>query len=318
MKVSATASESEDHVLALTSTPRFTTREVPMRTALVSIPVFALLSTVLAGASHAGVRWELEYQGGDSPRTTKVAIEGKRMRVEPPTGTGDASRVILYDATTGKVLMLDTASATYVELAAINARPAANAPPNSMEELDKFLTPEQRQRLQNASPEERRIIEAALRPPNGGSAAVPPATAPRAALTFERPGTRGTVSGRSCDVLRVSVGGQLIEEDCIVPWGAGSLTRDEVVMVGKLALVLDPTGRADPTRNPVPDFSKYPGFPLRRVIYDERGPVVIGASRFAQMYNVVKLERLTIPATTFEVPPNYARDTRSVPGVPSP
>lgn len=282
-----------------------------MRTSLVSAAVFALLSTALAGASHAGVRWELEVKGGGAPRTTSVTIEGKRVRVEPPTGTGDATRVILYDAATGKVVMLDTERQTYVEVVASTGARATNQVPNSLDELDPLLTPEQRQRLQNASPEERRLIEAALRPPAAAPGVVPPPGPPRPGLVFERPGTRGTVSGRACDVLRVSQGGQLIEEDCILSWGAGSMTRDELVVVGKLVLALDPTGRADPTRNPVPDYSKYPGFPLERKVVDARGTVVL-------TYTILKLERLRIPAATFEVPPNYARDTRPMPGVPSP
>jgi hypothetical protein len=269
------------------------------------------LSTVLAGASHAGVRWELEFKGAGAPSTTTVSIEGKKVRVERPTGTGDATRVILYDAATGKVVMLDTGRATYRELVASGAPRATNPTPTSLEDLDPLLTPEQRQRLQNASPEERRLIEAALRPPAAAPGAVPPPGPPRPELVFERPGTRGTVSGRPCDALRVSKGGQLLEEDCTVPWGAGSMTRDEVVMIGKLALVLDPTGRADPTQNPVPDFSKYPGFPLERKVVDARGTVVL-------TYTTLKLERLTIPAATFEVPANYVLETRPTADRPSP
>ena len=290
---------------------RDTHAEVSMRTPPVSIPVFALLSTLFAGASHAGVRWELEYQGSGPARTTTVAIEGKKVRVERPTGTGDATRVILYDAATGKVVMLDTGRATYRELVASTAVRAATPPLTPEQEFDRMLTPEQRARIANATPEERAMIEAALRPaPRAPGAAAPPSP-PRPELAFERPGTRETVSGRACDVLRVSQGGQLLEDDCTVAWGAGSLTRDEVVVLGKLALTLDPTGRADPTRNPVPDFSKYPGFPLERKVLDARGTVAL-------TYTVLKLERARIPATSFEIPANYALDTRPLSELPSP
>lgn len=189
-----------------------------MHRLLLAIPALSLLS---ASPALAGMRWTMEYATGrDAPMRVTFATEGTKLRMEGPPGTaGRATHVLIADAATRQLLVLDPAQKSYVDVL---------APPPAP-------------------------IDAAKIPAD--MKAKPPATTP--ALQFTGTGRKDKVGAATCEIHAVRDGARVIEEACLVPWGKGAPTRDEQAALDKLRAALpdsSETGAPDVSLTSYPGY----------------------------------------------------------------
>jgi hypothetical protein len=238
-------------------------------------PVLVLL--LAAAPAHAGVKWISEHRttGGGTPLRVAIALEGTRARWEILDDSG-GGRVLLFDSATRKVTLLSAARKSFLVL----------PPPHKP-------SAEERDRLEKAL----KKLPADVRARLEARRATPP---PPKALHFEKTGKTLTVAGVTCEVTRVLDGTVALEEDCLVPWGKGGATKEELAAAARLADVLPSPPPADDSdlKAPVVDAAALPGFPMVREVLDSDG-----TSRSVE--TITRFERAAIPDAELAVPAGW-------------
>src|SRR5262245_39468904 len=212
-------------------------------------------------------------------------IEADRLKIVTPQNT------VIFRGDLNNTWVIGTPGTTYVEITpeavnALAARIQAAQTPGSPEQA------KLQERLAKLPPQQRAIAEQQLRGLGGG------ASQP---VAYTKTGPGKTVSAWRCEVYAKTVGGQKQEELCIAPITAAGLTEADFHVLDLFAAFMGPvaTSPVAPRADYLnwSELSKAIGFlgiPLQTTSLSSGQP--------AQQDTMQKIERVNIPADTFDLP----------------
>jgi hypothetical protein len=244
-----------------------------------------MLAGVAAAAGVAPVaRAGMVATIADRSGVTTLATEGNKLRIERG---GERQQIMVWDGDAQKLYQLDPGARTYAEMTDDDARRIA-------EQLQ--------QALAKLPPEERARIEEGLKRNTGAS---------RRAATYEPTGARQTVAGFACQEYRVLREGKVQEEGCFIPWGAGAVTKQDLVPLVSFGKFMERFlshayggAAAGGGLRIAEELDRAPGFPALVKHVDPEGKPA-GEER------LTRLERTAVPAAQFAVPSGYRKTEAS-------
>lgn len=252
----------------------------------------ALWSTAVTGAAAAQAGVTIVYQHGAAAPST-IYADGDRARIESPEREAKMTSVIV-DAAGRKMTLLDDRARTYVEVTEEDLkrmRGQMTAMRAQMDERMKSMPPEQRQRMEE-------MMNKMSAGAAGGAAKPETHT-----WKFDALGQKRTINGIACQMYKVTRDGKPHEEDCISPWSAGLLKKDDFEGLRKFGeemtsgLGIGQGGRAHQLFE---GMDRYPGIPISRVVLHEDGTR-------GEEDQIKSVKRESIPASRFAAPTDYAK-----------
>ena len=257
--------------------------------------VTALLSgPLLCAAAHAGVYLESvdrELDGSKAPATSKMWLDGGRMRTERTEHDGNVEVVIFKNQA---MYTLDSKSKSYrvIDKAAADQMGAqvANAK-KQMEARMASMPPEQRKKME----------EMMAKMGKGGAGAMLPGAPKPPPRTLKNSGRTETVAGVKCTIWEAFEGDRKEQELCAAP--AGSVPGGDDVMKtfrdmsAMLSSFTESLGRDRTDNQPWHDMDKINGVPILTREFDE------GKASSEMRMTVARKE--SVPGASFEVPAGY-------------
>jgi hypothetical protein len=249
---------------------------------IVAVSMLAAMSS----SAFAGVVITSTHMDTASKQASPISafIEADRLKIVTPESTvifrGDLRRTWVI-----------TAGSTYVEItpeivSGFAQRIAAAQTPGSPEQV------RLQERLAKLPPQQRAIAEQQLRSMSGGATEQ---------ASYAKTGPAKAVSAGRCEIYGKTVGGQKQEELCIAPISAVGLTDADFRALDLFAAFMGPIAtspiapRADylnwTTMNKAIGFS---GIPLEATLFSGGRPAMLDTMQ--------KIERVTIPADSFDLP----------------
>jgi hypothetical protein len=232
-------------------------------------------------------------QRGAHPVST-LRADGDRLRIDQPASeAGGRTTVILLDAAAKRVVTLDESTKSYTEITEEDMsrmRGQMEGFRAQMQERMKSMPPEQRQKMEE------------LMARGGGGVGAGAASKRQSDWAFEALGRKKTVNGFSCEMYRVKVDGKPREEDCISPWSAGLVKREDFAGLQKFGdeMVKEFGGGATRAGDAFLRFDKAPGIPISRVPLDEDG-------KPGEEEQIKTIKRGEIAPTLFAVPAGFSK-----------
>lgn len=183
---------------------------------------FALACCALlaAGAATAGVTVQMLDHG----KLQTIQIDGNKMRVDDWEGRG---RVLTFDGDAKILRIFDTKSRSYGESNSADMRQQGEKFKKQMAEARASMEKE----MASLPPEQRKAMEEMMRKTGGGSQ--PQVKQPE--KKYQPTGEKKTIAGQRCEVYRVIEGGDSDEEQCLVPWSAGLVKKDDLKVLESFA-----------------------------------------------------------------------------------
>ena len=256
---------------------------------------FLLLWTamvLLAGPAWAGVTLVMERSEHGQTHPILIQLDATHARFET-TGGGQEPRVLLFDAPTKTIRVLDPGKKAYFEINSESAKRIRDHLQGVSPEVRAMIA----ERLKSLPPRQRAQAEAVLAQQGGGAEGA--ATAPQRDLQFVATGEKKEVNGLACAVYRVSDAGKPYEEDCIAAWGAPGLSQDDLTAMKKLAEAFS-DGTARGGMDALQEITRYPGVPIQRAR--------LGADGQVETVDTVKsIRRGALSPAVFAVPAGYQR-----------
>ena len=235
-------------------------------------------------------------QKGARPATT-VYADGDRLRIDNPAReAGGRATTILLDAAGKRFVTLDESNKTYTEVTEEDMkrmRGQMDAMRAQMQDRLKSMPPEQRKKMEELMGQR----GGAMSGSGSGSAAKP------REWSFESLGQKKTINGFSCELFRVNVDGKPREEDCISPWSAGVVKREDFAGLAKFGEeMMKGFGGGGATRagEAFLRFDKAPGLPISRVPLDEDG-------KPGEEEQIKTIKRGAIAPSLFAVPVGFTK-----------
>jgi hypothetical protein len=230
------------------------------------------------------------FQRGARGATTMYA-DSDRLRVENPArDPGGRGRVMMLDADAKRMVTLDESTKTYTEVTEEDMKRIRGRMDGMRAQMD--------ERMKNMPPEQRKKMEEMV-----AGRAGPGAMAKPREWTFESLGQKKTVNGFSCEMYRVNVDGKPREEDCISPWSAGLVKREDFAGLQKFGEEMSRefgAGEGDPSHGPFMKFDKAPGIPISRVPLEPDG-------KRGEEEQIKSIKRGAIPSSLFAIPPGFTK-----------
>jgi hypothetical protein len=251
--------------------------------------VLACSPLLAAGAATAGVTVQMLDHG----KLQTFQVEGNKMRIDDWEGRG---RTLTFDGDAKILRIFDTRSRTYGESNAADMRQQGEKLKQQMAQAKASMEKE----MASLPPEQRKAMEEMMRKMGGGSQA----EEKQAERKYKPTGEKKGIAGQRCEVYRVIEGKSSDEEQCIVPWSAGVLKKDDLKALESFA---DFWGEAvsgmgvtrQQMRMQFDAMRSAPGFPAQTVdLSDGRRQV---------QSEMKSLARAGIPAEKFLVPPGYKK-----------
>jgi hypothetical protein len=286
--------------------------EVKMRFGLalgVSVLVSACAGSAMAGVVVASTHTNLDTHQADS---TSIYVEADRIKVVTPEHT------MIYRADLNRVWVIEPQRRSYMEMTPETMQRMAGQMAGATAQMGAAQA-QMQARLAQLPPEQRAQIEAlmagrGLGGPPGARAGGPPAP-PQ--IAYIKAGNSKTVGNWRCDVYRKTTNGEREEDVCLAPITAAGLSAADFQVLDRLSTFMAPM-MSSPMM-PRTDYmgwnamNKAVGFqavPLDTVTY-------VGGKPDAQE-TVTKIDRTTIPASTFELPAGLSKQEMGGPGGPGP
>ena len=154
--------------------------------------------------------------------------------------------------------------------------------------------------LAQLPPEQRAQIEAMMAQ-RGGALAAPA----QRQVTYTRAGGGKTVGAWRCEQYAKMVNGQKEEELCMAPIGSVGINADDLKVLESISTMMGPITQQAPNRgdylslDAVNKAIGFQGIPLETVYYSDGKP--------ERRNTVSKIDRTSIPASTFEIPPGFTK-----------
>ncbi len=279
----------------------------PIRTASRGSAVFVAMllacsTSALLFPASAMAAVTITTQRGASGITT-VYADGDRLRIDSPArDPGGRAHVMIMDADGKRMVTLDESTKTYTELTEEDmkrVRGRMDGMREQMEERMKSMPPEQRKKM-----EEMMAGRGGMGVMGGPGAMgrVGAAAKPRE-WTFEPLGQKKSVNGFSCEMYRVNVDGKPREEDCISPWSAGLVKREDFAGLQKFGEEMSREfggGEGEKSRGPFMRFDKAPGIPISRVPLEPDG-------KRGEEEQIKSIKRGAIPSSLFAIPAGFTK-----------
>lgn len=259
--------------------------------------LFGLSASVLVAvpAARADVTIVSEHSGSGETRT--ATIQAKKDLFRADGGGGRGPGYVIGDAAARKLTVVSVDRRSYFEIspddlgraAAVAQNPAVQA---MMQEQMKNLPPEQRARI------EAMMAQQGGAPGAAGAAAAPPR---ERNLRFEKTGEKKTVNGFACETYRVSEDGKPIEQDCIAPFGASTLTKEDGENFKRIAdMFKSLRGPAAQAGSQIEGWHQYPGFPI---VQSKLGP----DGKVSRTTTVKSIKHDALGAEVFQVPAGFSK-----------
>ncbi len=247
---------------------------------------FSFGATSLAGSVMEMTEHDLQDPKA-KPTTQIIAVQDGRLRIEE---AGDKEFTIFRDET---IYHVDTGDRTYTKIDRAQ-----------MEQLGGQLASARKQmeeQMAKMSPEQRQMMEQAMgRLGLGGAAGGGAKTAP--AIVTRDTGRSENVSGYSCRLWEVSVGGRRENELCVTPPGAvpgGADMYKAMLQMGDIAKrFTQDLGAAGLGQAVWGELSKINGLPILMRDYDDAG-------KPDTEMRLSSAKSQSLPASRFEVPAGY-------------
>ena len=266
--------------------------------AIVKIMVLACALFVLTGTARAadGVLLVMKTtpEGGAS-QTSQVQIDGRRMRAEAISATGE-KQIAVFDGTKKVMMLIDDKQKTYVEVTEAEIE-ALGAQMAGMTAQMAQMQEQMQQRMASMTPEQRAMMESAMK---GRGAAMPGASAPK--IQYTKSGT-GTVGKWACDKYEGTSGGQKVSEVCAADPKALGFTAADFEVSRELAAffkkLLPPgAGGAQMFSIGTAADQGFNGIPVR---------TVSSASGRQVTTEITEVKRQAIPDSVFQAPAGYQK-----------
>ncbi len=239
-------------------------RRISRRGSRVAIALGVLLPLApVPRAVYAAVT--ITTQRGTRPAST-LRADGDRLRIDHPAPEpGGRATVILLDAAAKRMVTLDESTKSYTEITEEDMKRLSGQMEGfraQMQERMKSMPPEQRQKMEE------------LMTRGGGGLGAGAVSKKQSDWVFEALGQKKTVNGFRCEMYRVKVDGKPREEDCISPWSAGVVKREDFAGLARFGEeMVKGLGGGGATRagEAFLRFDKAPGLPISRVPLDADG-----------------------------------------------
>ena len=242
-------------------------------------------------AARADVTIVSEHTGGGETRTATIQAKKDFFRAD---GGGRGPGYVIGDAAAGKLTVVAVERKAYFEMTAGDmARVGSMAQNPAMDAMVQ-------EKMKNLPPEQRARIEAMMAQ-RGGQPGAGPVVVPRErSLKFEKTGEKKTVNGFACEVYRVTNEGRPYEEDCIAPFGASTLTKEDGENFKRIAEMFKSMRGPAAQSASVDHWNDYPGFPIVQA--------KLGADGKVQRTTTVKsIKHDALAADLFQVPAGFTR-----------
>ncbi len=235
-------------------------------------------------------------QKGARPATT-VYADGDRLRIDNPAReAGGRATTILLDAAGKRFVTLDESNKTYTEVTEEDMkrmRGQMDAMRAQMQDRLKSMPPEQRKKMEELMGQR----GGAMSGSGSGSAAKP------REWSFESLGQKKTINGFSCELFRVNVDGKPREEDCISPWSAGLVKREDFSGLQKFGEEMSKQlggGDGERAGGPFLRFDKAPGLPISRVPIESDG-------KRGEEEQIKSIKRGALAPALFAIPAGFTK-----------
>jgi hypothetical protein len=237
--------------------------------------------------AFAGVT--IAMQRGGHPTTTLYA-DGDRLRVDDP-GRDPAlgPTEMLLDAVGKRMVIIRERDKTYTEI--------TEADRQRLKAQMDGMRAQMEERMKNMPPEQRQKMEGMMGKLNGAAAVA------AREWKFEPLGQKKSVNGFPCEMYRVMVDGKPQEEDCVSPWSAGLVKKEDFSGLQKFSEEMSRDfagGSGAPSRGPFMSFDKAPGIPVSRV------PIEADGKR-GEEEQVKSVKRGPLAAALFAIPAGFTK-----------
>lgn len=246
----------------------------------------SILFVVFGFAGQARAAVTIVYQRGTGPVAT-VYVDGGHMRMENP-GRNEREDAVVVDAAGKRVIMIDDKNKTYMEMTQEDRQ--------RMRAQVEAMRAQMQERMKSMPPQQREKMEAMMGPAAGQK--------PRD-WTYKALGQKKTINGISCEMYQVTEDGKPREEDCIAPWSAGLVKKDDFAAIAKFAqeMLADvgAQGRARAEGGAmIARLEKAPGMPISRV------PLEADGTR-GEEEQIKSIKRGPVAASLFAIPAGFTK-----------
>jgi len=217
---------------------------------------------------------------------------------------------VIYRGDLQKAWIITASRKNYVEITPETVR-RLNAQVSGSSAREEAALAQLQQRMASMPPAQRAQMEALLK--SRGLGGLPGAAAPKPPpqVNFVKAGPGKTVSRMRCDMYRKMVDGARDEDICISTLAAAGLTAADFRVVESFSSFMGPLSSAPQApRSDImswQDMNKaigFQGMPLDTVHYESAMP--------SRQDTVQKIERVNVPANTFDLPPGLTK--QEIPG----
>jgi hypothetical protein len=217
-------------------------------------------------------------------------IEADRLKIVTPDST------IIFRGDLKRTWVIATAGSTYVEItpevvSAFAVRIAAAQTPGSPEQV------RLQERLAKLPPQQRAIAEQQLRGMSGGATQQ---------ASYTKTGPAKAVSSGRCEIYGKAVDGQKQEELCIAAISALGLTDADFRALDLFAAFMGPI-----TTSPIAPRADYLNWTAMNKAIGFSGipleATLLNGGRPAMQDTMQKIERVNIPAASFDLPPGLTK-----------
>lgn len=251
-----------------------------MKCVRITIAVLCCLASAGAAAAQ-GVYWESQVTaGGGMERVTQNYAMPKMTKV-----VGSDGKVVIIRTDQEKVISINTKKRTYQEMTFSELESSSK----TMQSQIEATRAQMERQMKNASPEQRAMMERAL-------PKLPAAEAGKS-LEVKKTGETKTVAGHTCTKYVATDGAKTI----LVAWTANDIKGFEGLREDWAAYQKRIAGSSRGVAGAMAEtYAKIEGFPMETEIGDVKTVVT-------------KVESRSVPATDFEVPAGYNKETSPLP-----
>lgn len=257
------------------------------------LPITLMLLALSCGNASAGVVFTFSRTDLETKKSTPMTIYAEPDRL----AIANENETIIYREDQKKFWVIDAARKNYTEVAQETIQQLTGqvaAMQAEMQTRMAGLPPAQRAQME--------AMMAGLGIPGAGAAAKKPQ------VNYAKLGQAKRIANIPCDMYGKTSDGERSEDLCIATITAAGITAADVKVLDSLGAFVDQLATLPmPRRDNEFSWSAmnraigFMGIPLETTDYDAGKP--------ASLTTVRKIERTTIPASTFEVPAGFTRQT---------
>jgi hypothetical protein len=271
-----------------------------------TVLVLGVCGSAMAGVVVTATHTRLDTR---QPGTATTYVEADRLKMVNPDMT------MIFRGDINRVWTIDTQKRSYVEMTPETMQQLGGQMANLSAQMSAAQAQMQAQ-LAQMPPEQRAMMEQMLAGRGlsgapGGRAGGPPAP-PQSVYT--KTGQSKTLANARCDVYRWTISGNPEQELCLAPIASVGLSAADFQVLERFSKFMEPILSSPMIpRNSFISWNEmnkaigFQGVPLETTTFVGTSP--------SQQQTVTKIERMAIPANTFDLPAGLTK--QEIPGPPS-